>query len=193
MAALARRGGVGYCPSAALFALVLCRGDRRRVATKLATIASLTLILAALVSRHWLGSFAPDLDVLLALYAFTLAAMIGLGVGALELDLRGDRFGWRQIAAVASVITLAVASLPFLQSLGSGRFDLPTTSVAQSLSTLAPSDAGGYRVLWLGDPSVLPLAGWTVEPGLEAATSMDGLPGGATQFVSPDSGASDLS
>ncbi len=179
-------------PVAALLALVLCRGDRRRVATKLATIAALTLILAALVSRHWLGSFAPDLDVLLALYAFTIAAMIGLGVGALELDLRGDRFGWRQIAAVASVLTLAVASLPFLQSLGSGRFDLPTTSVAQSLSTLAPSDAGGYRVLWLGDPSVLPLAGWTVEPGLEAATSMDGLPGGATQFVSPDSGASDL-
>jgi hypothetical protein len=64
--------------------------------------------------------------------------------------------------------------------------------VAQSLSTLAPSPAGGYRVLWLGDPSVLPLAGWSVVPGLEAATSMNGLPGGSTLFSPPDSGASDV-
>ncbi|MGH3733769.1 MAG: glycosyltransferase [Acidimicrobiales bacterium] len=179
-------------PSAAVLALILCRGDRRRVATKLATIAALTLILATLVSRHWLGSFSPDLDVLLALYAVTLASLIGLGIGALEHDLRDAGFGWRQVAAVLSIATLVVASLPFLQSLGSGRFDLPTTSVAESLSSLAPSSAGGYRVLWLGDPSVLPLAGWTVAPGLEASTSTDGLPGGSTLFSPPGSGASDV-
>jgi hypothetical protein len=96
------------------------------------------------------------------------------------------------VAAVLSLATIVVASLPFLQSLGSGRFDLPTTSVAESLSTLAPSTAGGYRVLWLGDPSVVPLAGWTVAPGLEAATSTNGLPGGSTLFSPPDSGASDV-
>jgi GT2 family glycosyltransferase len=179
-------------PAAALLALILCRGDRRRVATKFATIAALTLILVTLASRHWLGSFSPDLDILLALYALTLAALIGLGIGALEQDLRDAGFGWRQVAAVLSLATIVVAALPFLQSLGSGRFDLPTTSVAQSLSVLAPSDAGGYRVLWLGDPSVLPLAGWTVSPGLEAATSTDGLPGGSTLFSPPDSGTSDV-
>ena len=179
-------------PAAALLALILCRGDRRRVATKLATIAALTLILVTLVSRHWLGSFSPDIDVLLALYAVTLASLVGLGIGALEHDLRDAGFGWRQVAAVLSIATIVVASLPFLQSLGSGRFDLPTTSVAESLSALAPSAAGGYRVLWLGDPSVVPLAGWTVAPGLEAATSTDGLPGGSTLFSPPDSGTSDV-
>ncbi|HEY1223010.1 MAG TPA: hypothetical protein VGE75_05900, partial [Acidimicrobiales bacterium] len=59
------------------------------------------------------------------------------------------------------------------------------------LSALAPPDAGGYRVLWLGDPSVLPLPGWTVAPGLEAATSNNGLPGGDTLFSAPDSGTTD--
>ncbi len=177
-------------PLAALFALVLCRGDRRRVATKLAAIATLSLVLVTLASRHWLGTFAPDLDVVLVLYAVALASLIGLGVGALEHDLREAGFGWRQVAAVFSVATLIVAILPFFQSLGSGRFDLPTTSVAQSLSALAPSTSGGYRVLWLGDPSVLPLAGWSVAPGLEAATSMNGLPAGATLFSPPDAGAS---
>ncbi len=179
-------------PIAALFAFVLCKGDRRLVASKIVVIATLTLVLTALVSRHWLGSFAPDLDVMLALYAVMLASLIGLGIGALEHDLRDAGFGWRQIAAGLSVATLLVAILPFLANFGSGRFDLPTTSVAESLSTLAPSTAGGFRVLWLGDPSVLPLAGWSVAPGLEAATSMNGLPGGATLFSPPDSGTSDV-
>jgi GT2 family glycosyltransferase len=179
-------------PLAAAFALVLCRGERRRVASKLAVIATLSLVLVTLASRHWLGSFAPDLDVVLVLYSLALASLIGLGVGALEHDLREAGFGWRQVAAGLSVATLLVASLPFLQSLGSGRFDLPTSSVAESLNTLAPSTAGGYRVLWLGDPSVLPLAGWSVAPGLEAATSMNGLPGGSTLFSPPDAGASSV-
>ena len=134
-------------PLAALFAFVLCKGDRRLVASKIVVIATLTLVLTALVSRHWLGSFAPDLDVMLALYAVMLASLIGLGIGALEHDLRDAGFGWRQIAAGLSVATLLVAILPFLANFGSGRFDLPTTSVAESLSTLAPSTAGGFRVL----------------------------------------------
>ncbi len=179
-------------PLAALFALVLCKGDRRRVATKLTTIAALSLVLTAAVSRHWLGSFAPDLDVLLSLYAVALASLIGLGVGALEHDLRDAGFGWRQIAAGLSVVTLLLAALPFLASFAGGRFDLPPTSVAESLSSLSPTSAGGYRVLWLGDPSVVPLAGWSVAPGLEAATSMDGLPLGSSLFSPPDSGTSDV-
>jgi GT2 family glycosyltransferase len=179
-------------PIAALFALLLCRGERRLVATKAITIASLTLVVAALSSRHWLGSFAPDLDVLLVLYGVMLALLIGLGVGALEHDLRDAGFGWRQITAVLSVATLVVAALPFIGSFGSGRFDLPTTSVVESLGALSPTSAGGYRVLWLGDPSVLPLPGWSVAPGLEAATSMNGLPSGSTLFAPPDSGTSDV-
>jgi GT2 family glycosyltransferase len=179
-------------PLAAAFAFLLCRGDRRRVATKVLSIATLTLVLAALVGRHWLGSFSPDLDVLLTLYALAIATLIGLGVGALEHDLREIGFGWRQVVAGLSVVTLVVAVLPFLASFASGRFDLPTTSVAESLSALAPSNAGGYRVLWLGDPTVLPVAGWTVAPGLEVATSTDGLPGGSTLFSPPDSGTTDV-
>ena len=62
---------------------------------------------------------------------------------------------------------------------------------AKTTCSLAPSAAGGYRVLWLGDPSVLPTPGWTVAPGLALATSQNGLPGGATAFTPPDSGATD--
>ena len=183
----------GYLlPGAALLGFAVSRGERRRLATMLLSIATLTLIVANLDARHWMGSFSPDLDVLLVVYVFALAAMIGLGVGALELDLRQAGFGWRQLAAGLTVAALVVATAPFLWSLGSGRFNLPTTSVAQSLSTLSPSSLGGYRVLWLADPSVSPIAGWSIAPGLEASTSMNGLPGGDTLFTTPDSGASDV-
>jgi len=72
-----------------------------------------------------------------------LALLIGLGVSALENDLRQAGFGWRQVAAGLSVTALIVAAVPFAAIFASGRFDLPTTSVAESLSTLAPSSAGG--------------------------------------------------
>jgi GT2 family glycosyltransferase len=177
-------------PLAAVLGLLVCRGERRVVANKAATIAAFTVIVATLDARHWMGSFAPDLSVLLALYVVMIALLIGLGVSALEHDLRQAGFGWRQMFAGLSVAALVVAALPFLASFGSGRFDLPLTSVAESLGNLAPSNDGSYRVLWLGDPSILPIAGWSVAPGLEAATSTDGLPGGATLFAAPDSGTS---
>jgi GT2 family glycosyltransferase len=179
-------------PAAALLGLLLCRGERRIVATKVATIATLSIVVATLDARHWMGSFAPDLSVLLALYVVMIALLIGLGVSALEHDLRQAGFGWRQMFAGLSVAALVVAAVPFLTSFGSGRFDLPLTSVAESFGNLAPSNDGSYRVLWLGDPSILPVAGWSVAPGLEAATSTNGLPGGTTLFAPPDSGTSDV-
>ena len=179
-------------PGAALVGLLLCRGDRRRIASKVASIATLTLVVADLAARHWMGPFAPDLDVLLVLYTVMLAVLIGLGISALENDLRQAGFGWRQVAAGLTVSALVVAAVPFAAVFAGGRYDLPTTSVAESLSTLAPSTAGGYRVLWLGDPSVLPLSGWSVAPGLAAATSSNGLPGGTSLFSTPDSGTSNV-
>jgi len=113
-------------------------------------------------------------------------------VSALEHDLRQAGFGWRQISGGVTVVVLLVAALPFLATFESGRFDLPTSSVVGSLGNLAPPGGGGHRVLWLGDPAILPLAGWSVAPGLEAATSTNGLPGGATFFAPPDSSTTDV-
>ncbi len=179
-------------PAAALAALILTRGPRRAFAAKAAVVAALTLLVATLSDHHWLGTFTPDLDTLLVLYGLMLAAMAGLAVAALENDVRSARFGWRQLGAVLVVAALVLAPLDWLVTLSSGRFDLPTTSVAESLSTLAPPTATQYRVLWLGDPSILPVPGWTVAPGLAAATSINGLPGGDNLFVSPSSGTTDV-
>jgi len=121
-----------------------------------------------------------------------IALLVGLGVSALENDLRQAGFGWRQIFAGLVVSMLVISTAPFLLSSASGRFGLPENSVAQSLSSLAPENSGAYRVLWLGDPTVLPVAGWSVAPGLAAATTMNGLPTGSTLFTPPDSTTSDV-
>ncbi len=178
-----------FWPAVALAALLLARGPRRAIASKVAIVATLTLLLMTLSDHHWLGSFAPDLDVLLALYGVMLAILVGVGVAAVENDVRSAGFGWRQVLAGVSVVAMVLAPLAWLVTLGSGRFDLPTSSVAQSLATLAPPTATQYRVLWLGEPSILPMPGWSVAPGLAAATSTNGLPGGDTLFSPPSTGA----
>jgi GT2 family glycosyltransferase len=178
-------------PALALAALVLTRQPRRAIASKAAMVAMVTLLVITVSDHHWLGSFVPDLDVLLVLYGVMLALLVGLCVAALENDVRSAGFGWRQVCAGISVVAMVLAPLAWLVSLGSGRFDLPTSSIAESLSTLAPPTATQYRVLWLGDPSILPVPGWTVAPGLAAATSMNGLPSGNTLFTSPNSGTAD--
>ena len=190
-------GGFGHnwagwlWPALGLAALVMARQQRRAMAAKAAVVAALSLLVITMSDHHWLGSFEPDLDVLLVLYGVMLAMLVGLGVAALENDLRSAGFGWRQVLAATSVAALVVAPLSWLVTLGSGRFDLPTSSIAESLSTLAPPTATQYRVLWLGDPSLLPVPGWSVAPGLAAATSMNGLPGGNVLFAPPSSGTSD--
>jgi GT2 family glycosyltransferase len=190
-------GGFGHgwwgwlWPVAALSALVLTRQQRRAVASKAAVVAALTILVATLSGHHWMGNFTPDLDVVLVLYGVMIATLVGLAVSALENDVRSAGFGWRQLSAALVAGALVIAPLTWVVTLGSGRFDLPTSSVAESLATLAPPTATQYRVLWLGEPSILPVPGWTVSPGLAMATSMNGLPDGNVLFTPPTSGTTD--
>jgi len=187
-------GGGWYAwlwPVVALVAVALARRERAFWAQWAAVTAVLTLAVATLSDHHLLGSFVPDLDVLLALYGLLLAILAALAVSAIEHDLRDYTFGWRQVSAIVCVGALALSVIPFVMTMGSGRFDLPSSSVAESLSALNPTTNGSYRVLWLGDPSVLPGPGWNVEPGLAAMTSTNGLPSGNELFAAPDSGAFD--
>lgn len=179
-------------PAAALLGLVLSRQSRRVIATKLASIYAVALLLSMLVSRGTLGPFAPDIDVLLVLQSVVVVALVGVGISSLEHDISAIKFGYHQAVAGLLIACIALTSVPLMLDSSSGRFNLPSTSVAESLGQLSSSQSGGYRVLWLGDPSVLPLAGWSVAPGVAAATSMNGLPGGATLFTPPDSGTSDV-
>lgn len=179
-------------PIAALAALLLARGPRREAVNRVGMIALITLVVATLSDHHWMGSFTPDLDVLLILYGVCVAVLVGFAIAAMENDLRHSTFGWRQVLTSVACLAMVIAPLEFIGSWASGRFNMPTTSAIQSLNGLTPGNGASYRILWLADPSVLPGPGWSIAPGLAATTSTDGLLGGATVFTPPNSGTMDV-
>jgi hypothetical protein len=132
----------------------------------------------------WLPSvIAPDAAVpapegLLVPAALGVALAVGLGVGALRTDLHSFHFGWRQVAAVAVPLVLVVPVLGFVADTFDGRWRAPATDWNQALSWMESERAGGFRVLWVGDPAVLPLAPTVGDDGTGYGITRDG-PGGS--------------
>jgi len=141
------------------------------------SVAVVAWVIAWAGERGWLGSFALSAQTLLVPAAAAIALCVGLGVAAFELDLPGYRFGWRQGAAVLAAVAGAVGMLPVLGASVNGRWDLPLTGYGQAVSWMAAQQSqGAFRVLWLGDPRVLPGTGWQLAPGLSYVVSENGLP-----------------
>ncbi len=162
---------------AALLPLVLARGPRFGWAGRCWSIALVFWFAAWVIGRGWTGSLAIDPAVLLAPAAAAIAMAIGLGIAAFEEDLPASTFGWRQLATAGAVAAMAVGAIPTLASALPGRWDLPQNDFSQTLSWMhANAKAGGFRVLWLGDPRALTQGSWNAGDGLAYATSEDGPP-----------------
>src|SRR5205823_2465846 len=147
----------GFVAAGAL-ALIVGRGRRFTWATR-AWI--MTLIGWALV---WLPArFAPDVSVpapeaALSLAALGLALAAGLGVSVFVEDVRGRSLGARQAVAVLAAAGFALGVLGFTADVGDGRWGAPDGDWPAALAFLQTErDSGGFRVLWVGDPSLLPL------------------------------------
>jgi hypothetical protein len=107
----------------------------------------------------------PVREGLLVPAAVGLALAVGLGAASLLTDVGRRRFGWRQVAAVLATVALLLPVLAFAADTLGGRWRMPSESWADSLSWMeSRSSAGDFRVLWLGDPAVLPL-----DPGRSGA------------------------
>jgi hypothetical protein len=99
---------------------------------------------------------APEAGLTLA--AFGLAIALGVGASVLVDGIRTFRFGWRQPAALLGGIALLLPIASFTADAADGRWHAPTSGWADTLSfTDALAAKGQFRMLWLGDPSVLPL------------------------------------
>ncbi|HET9076285.1 MAG TPA: glycosyltransferase [Acidimicrobiales bacterium] len=173
--------------AAAALPLLVGREWRLEWAARLWAVALVFFGLAWAGSRGWLPPL--PVEVALAPAAAALAGSTALGVAAFELDLPGYRFGWRQAAAAAAGLCLLLAAVPFVVAAGGGRWDTPAGDVSSPLAFLPGHHAGDYRVLWVGSPDSLPLASRQLEPGMAYATSWDGLPSLADDWVAGDSGA----
>ncbi len=162
---------------AAALPLLIGRGWRHGWAVRGWTIALAFWGIAWAGQEGWLDFGLPASDVLLAPAAAGLALAAGLGVSAFELDLPGYRFGWRQLASGVAAVAVLVATLPVLTAAIDGAWSMPAGDPARALRSLDEAVAEvPSRILWLGDPDVLPLGGWELDPGLAYATTSRGTP-----------------
>jgi len=150
-------------------------------------LVAVPLAAVAVVQGAGLDVDLPPATVLLAPAALGVAVAVATGVAGFDLDLPGYRFGWRQGASVLAAAGLALASLPMAGRVLDGRWGLPTTGFEGTL-TFLDREAGDdrSRVLWLGVPEVLPVAGWPVEAGLSYATTI-GFPSTGALWSGPES------
>lgn len=170
----------------ALLALVIGRSWRVGWAVRGWTFAIMGMAVVWASSQGWIPPNAPSPELLLAPAAAGLALSAAMGMAAFEVDLPDYHFGWRQIVSIVAGVALVGAVLPVLGASVDGRWAMPEGDYRQALSfTDQEGSTVAFRVLWVGDASVLPLAGWELDaPELSAtddanfayATSDDGGP-----------------
>jgi len=175
---------------AAALPLVLAQGWRLAWAVRCWAVALVCIGVAWAGGRGWFPIHPQSPDVLLAPAAAALAAAAALGAAAFEFDLSDYRFGWRQIASAIAGAAVIVATLPILSGARDGRWGLPSIALSRSLAYTAQKQPdAAFRMLWLGDPEVLPLGSWNIGGGLAYATSRNGPPVGTDNLPGPASDA----
>ena len=164
-------------PVAAALPLLIGRDWRFAWAVRCWCVALACWGLAWAGGHGHLGVAIPPAEVLLPPAAAALSLSVALGVLAFERDLRGYHFGWRQIASLVAGAAVAVSVVPVVVGAVDGRWELPDSDHAASLSFLRADEVregGAFRVLWLGEPEVLPVAGFRLAEDLAYGLSENG-------------------
>ncbi len=161
----------------AAVALLLGRGWRLAWAGRAAVLALLFFIVAWAADRGWAPAAAVPVEVWLVPAAVGLALAGACGATAVDTDVRGTHFSWRQPLGFLAVVAVGLGLLPAVASAADGSWGLGSVDVADALAFL-PTDQqpGDYRVLWVGDPRALPQPGWELADGIAYALSTNGAP-----------------
>jgi hypothetical protein len=181
--------GAGLAPWGLLVAgalpLVVATGPRLVWATRAWLLVAVSYTLAWLPGRLDASLARPEPEGVLVGAALGLALAAGLGVAAFADDLRRFLFGWRQVAAVAAAFGLL---LPIVGTVGDsfgGRWRLPPRDWPEALGWMDEEvRKGDFRVLWLGDPDVLPVGPRTTDTA-SYGLSRNGAGDVRTSFVAP--------
>jgi GT2 family glycosyltransferase len=165
--------------SAALFvpvlaAPLLARGWRFTWALRAAALVTGGLAMVVFDDTELLGIRLPEPGMLLVLVALGMAIAAACTVEAFDADVRGQSFGYRQPVALLALLAVGVGVIPGLLTFADGRWDAPGITLQSSLRQLAADGEGDYRVLWIGDPRLMPVAAWEYQAGLAYAITDDG-------------------
>ncbi|WP_334142442.1 glycosyltransferase [Rhabdothermincola sp.] len=181
-------GVLGYATLVvAALPLLIGRDWRLSWAVRAWAMAAASFSVVWVMSQGWLPADLAPVPLLLAPAAVGLALASALGMAAFEVDLPDYHFGWRQIGSLLAGAALVLATFPVIGGAVGGRWEQPAGDYGRTLGFLdKEGEEVPFRVLWVGEASVLPLAGWELDPStidklapgtrLAYATSADGTP-----------------
>jgi GT2 family glycosyltransferase len=143
---------------AAAVPLFVATGDR------LAWTARAWLLALAGWAVVWVPArFFPGTSVLapeagLTVAALGLALALGIGVSVLVDGIHDFKFGWRQPLVIVGGVAILLPILAFTADAADGRWHAPERDWSNSLAfTESLTAKGEFRMLWVGNPTVLPL------------------------------------
>lgn len=176
---------------AASLALLIGKNWRFRVAAQMWGLLIASWALALVADHAWSPLALPGPEVLLSFGGVGLALGVGLGVCAFEQDLRGERFGWRQAISLVAGVGAVLGVIPVLGAALDGRVEVPKVGLDRTLGFLEDEARKGpaYRVLWMGDAEVLPLAGRELGGDVAVGVSANGFPDLVDHWQVPAGGA----
>ena len=158
-----------------LVAPLVARAWRSTWAMRAAALVAGFSVLAVLDDRSLLPVRMPAPGVLLVPVAVGIALSAGCLAAAIQDDVLGGHFGWRQPLGVVTAAAAVVGLVPGLVSVADGQWGMPRRTMVSVLAQLPTNPVeGDYRVLWIGDPQVLPVSSYTYQPGIGYAITDDG-------------------
>jgi GT2 family glycosyltransferase len=170
-------GPLGFClAGAAALPLLVGRDWRLGWAVRAWAVALVCWTVLWAQQQEHLRMRLPEPGVVLAPAAAALALAVALGVAAIEQDVRGRswRFGLRRMVSALAVLALTTATVPVVVGAMDGWWDMPPGQFGDVMGSIdAAVDETPSRVLWVGDPAVLPGGqAWELDDGL-AYTAVD--------------------
>jgi hypothetical protein len=161
--------------AAAVLPLAVAQGWRFSWAARAWIVAAVSWAATWVMTSGLLPVPALEVEAALAPAAAAVAMAVSLGMVAFDVDLPGFHFGWRQLVAVLAAGAGLVGALPVLGASFDGRWNAPSRDHSRLLSWMPEMESeGAFRVLWLGDPEVVPPGSWRLEEGLHYATTRNG-------------------
>ncbi len=181
--------------AAAALPLLIGKAWRLSLAVQVWSVALGSWGLAYVAGLELLPVPLPPVSLLLVPGAAGLAFAAALGLVAFEQDLRGYRFGWRQVASIVAGAAVFIGALPTVLAAFDGRWSTPDADFAGTLGFIDEPEAvveGEGRVLWIGHPASLPVGGQRLTDDLGFALASSGAPDITERWALPGPGATRL-
>jgi hypothetical protein len=125
----------------------------------------------------WSPVAYPAPEALLAIAGAGIALAAGMAGVVFERDVLGRGFSLRHVGAFVGGVALVISLGPFLAASFDGRWHLPRNDYDVALGFFEEQEQEApFRVLWIGDPTVLPVAGWRLGEEAQYGTTSHGLP-----------------